>query len=180
MQIKNRQQFLTILTLTVVGLLALDRIVSPPLMKLWNDSSKHIVTLKAQVKDGQTKQHNKDALRKRWTDIQAASLPNDTTAAEQELFNGLNRWTQFSGVTIMNIAPTWKQGNDPTYKTLDCRVDASGSLDRLSEFLYALETDPMALKVQSIEMTSKDANGMTINLGVQVSALVLTSTEVKK
>jgi hypothetical protein len=59
-------------------------------------------------------------------------------------------------------------------------VDASGSIDRLSRFLYALETEKMALRVQSIEMTSKDPNGVNIGLGVQVSALVLTSTEAKK
>jgi hypothetical protein len=58
-------------------------------------------------------------------------------------------------------------------------VDASGSLDRLSEFLYAMETDKMALRVQSIEMTSKDASGGTIGLGIHFSALVLTP-EVKK
>jgi len=35
--------------------------------------------------------------------------------------------------------------------------------------------------VQSIELTSKDANGTTIYMGVQVSALILTgAAEVKK
>jgi hypothetical protein len=179
-QIKNRQQFLTILTLTAVGLLAIDRIISPPLTKLWNDRSREIATLKTQVHDGELMKHRKDYLRTRWAEIQASSLPNDMTAAEQQFYNGLNRWLSFSYANLAGVAPTWKPVNDPTYKTLECRVDVAGSIDQVARFLYSLETDPMALKVQSIEMTAKDANGTTINMGVQVSALVLTSATAKK
>jgi hypothetical protein len=179
-QIKNRQQFLTILTLTAVGLLALDRIVRPPLAKIWNDRAARITKYQEQVKEGKLLQAHKISLRGHWEDIQKSALPNDPTAAELQLSTGLSHWVDGSGVTLAGVAPTWKQGNDPAYKTLECRVDVAGSIDRLSEFLYYMETDNMALRVQSIEMTSKDANGMNIGLGVQLSALVLASADVKK
>src|SRR5207244_4072065 len=117
-----------------------------------------ITALRTQVKDGEILRHRKESLRSRWTQLQAGSLTNNTTLAEQQLFSGLNRWSQMSGISIDNVAPNWKPGADASYKTLECRVDASGSIDYLSEFLYALETDPMALKVDSIELTSKNAN----------------------
>ena len=180
MQIKNRQQFLTIITLSAVGLLALDRIVRPPLQKIWDDRSRRIETLQQQVKDGQLLLQRKTWLNNHWEDIQHSTLPNDPTAAEQLLFSGLNDWVQFSDVALQGVSPTWKQGNDPAYKTLECRVDVSGRIDQLSRFLYSMETDKMALRVQSIEMTSKDANGSNIGLGVNVSALVLANADVKK
>ena len=180
MQINNRQQLLTILTLTAIGLLVLDKIVTPPLTSLWDKRSRQIVALQKQVKEGDILRHRKETLRGRWAEMQAGSLTNDTTMAEQQLFSGLNRWSQSSGIRIDNIAPQWKQGADASYKTLECRVDASGSLDHLSQFMYSLETDPMALKVQSVEMTSKDNNGSLIRLGVQISGLVLTQQESKK
>lgn len=180
MQIKNRQQFLTILTLVAVGLLAADRIVRPPLQKLWTDRATRIAKLQQDVKNGKMLQQRKNWLRSHWDDIQKSTLPNDPSAADQEFQSGLNNWVQYSGVTLQNVAPTWKQGNDPAYRTLECRVDVSGSLDRLSQFLYAMETDRMALRLQSIEMTSKDANGTSIGLGVQVSALILATADVKK
>jgi hypothetical protein len=179
-QIKNRQQFLTILTLTAIGLLVLDKIVSPPLTSFWNKRSAQIVTLKNQVKEGDSLKHSKESLRRVWGEIKSSALTNDTTAAELQLGTGLNRWAQMSGIQIDNIAPNWKSGSDVSYKTLECRVDVSGSIDRLSGFMYQLETDPMALKVQSVEMTSKDNTGSVIGLGVQVSGLVLTGLEPKK
>jgi hypothetical protein len=63
---------------------------------------------------------------------------------------------------------------------MEYRVDVSGNINQLSRFLYSLETDRMALRVQSIEFTAKDATGMSIAMGVQVSGLVLTGAEAKK
>jgi hypothetical protein len=97
-----------------------------------------------------------------------------------QLGTGLNNWAQKSGIQIDNIAPNWKPGSDASFKTLECRVDVSGSIDRLTQFMYELETDPLALKVQSVEMTSKDNTGSVIALGVQVSGLVLTGLDPKK
>lgn len=180
MQIKNRQQLLTIVTLTAIGLLVLDKIVTPPLTAMSKQRSARIETLKSQVKEGELRRRGKDSLRSRWAQIQSGALTNNTTLAEQQLFSGLNRWSQMSGVRIENIAPNWKQGADAAYKTIECRVDASGSIDRISQFLYGIETDPMALKVESVEMTSKDNNGSVIGMGVQISGLVLTGVEPKK
>jgi hypothetical protein len=179
-QIKNRQQFLTILTLTAIGLLVLDKIVTPPLTSFWNTRSARIVALKNQVKDGESLKRNKEFFRRHWADIKAGALTNDTTAAELQLGTGLNHWAQMSGIQIDSTALQWKQGTDASYKTLDCRVDASGSIDRLSRFMYELETDPMDLKVQSVEMTSKDNSWTVIGLGVQISGLILTGLEPKK
>ena len=180
MQIKNRQQFLTILTLTAIGLLVLDKIVTPPLTSFWNKRSTQIVSLKSQVASGESLKRSKDSLRRVWSDIKTGALTNNTTAAELQLGTGLNRWAQMSGIQIDSTALQWKQGTDVSYKTLDCRVDASGSIDQLSRFMYELETDPMALKVQSVEMTAKDNTGSVIGLGVQISGLVLTGLEPKK
>ena len=180
MPIKNRQKFLAILTVSVVGLLVADSLIRPPLVSYWKARSAQIAKYKAQVADGERLRNNKDALRARWTEVQASTLSIDQTAAEQQLFSGLNRWSEYSNISIDNLAPQWKIGSDPAYKTIECRVDASGRIDQLSQFLYAVETDPIALKVQSIEMTSKNADGSVIGLGVQLSALVLTGVEAKK
>lgn len=175
MQIKNRQQFLTILTIIAVALLAVDKILTPPLVKIWNERAAHIKKLREDVKEGELLQRGKVSLRNRWAQIQSNTLTNNTTLAEQQLFNGLNRWSQLSGITINTVTPQWKQGSDSSYKTLECRVDASGSLDRLSRFLYELETDRMTLRLQSVELTRTDNDGLVIAMGLQISGLVLNS-----
>ncbi len=177
MPIKNRQQILTILTVVAVAILAVDKIIAPPLKTLWDDRATRINNLHQQVSEGEKLMRGKNSIRAIWTKMQASTLTNNTTQAEQQLFNGMNRWSQMSGISLNGGTPNWKQGSDATYKTLECRVDATGDMLRLSEFLYDLEKDPMALKLQSVELTSSDNTGMKLSLGLQISALVLTPKE---
>jgi hypothetical protein len=176
-QIKNRQQFLTILTLVAVALLAIDKIIAPPLESFWKARQARLNELRQEVKDGESLRRGNTSIRAQWAKMQASTLTNNTTQAEQQLFNGLYKWSQMSGISINNVTPQWKQGSDPTYKTLECRVDATGDIKRLTDFLYDLEKDPMALKLESVEFTSSDNTGTKLGMGVQISGLVLTPKE---
>jgi len=53
-------------------------------------------------------------------------------------------------------------------------VDASGDLATLSRFIYDIENDPMALKFESVELSSRDDAGRELTMGIRVSGLVLT------
>lgn len=174
MQIKDRQQFLTVLAIIAVALLVIDKIIAPPLTSFWDARAKRITDLQDQVKTGNDYRQRQKWIREEWADIQAAALTNNSTVAEQQLFRAIDRWTQSSGVTINSITPQWKDGSDGSYKTIECRVDASGSIDRVTRFLYDLENDPLALKLQNVELTANDNTGQQLALGVQVSGLILT------
>ena len=66
--------------------------------------------------------------------------------------------------------------------TLECRVDGFGNLSSLTRFLYDVEKDPMALKVEAVEITARDNDGQQLSLALQVSGLLLTpdSNEIKR
>jgi len=54
-------------------------------------------------------------------------------------------------------------------------VEASGNLGTLSRFLYDIEKDPMALKLESVELSTRDNTGQQLTLDLQISGLVLGS-----
>ena len=56
---------------------------------------------------------------------------------------------------------------------LECRADAIGSMDALTRFLYEVEKDPLALRLEAIEITSHDNDGQQLSLALQVSGLLL-------
>ena len=56
-----------------------------------------------------------------------------------------------------------------------CRVEAEGTLWFLSRFIYDIESDPLGLKLESVDFSSPDNTGQKLTLGLQVSGLVLTS-----
>jgi hypothetical protein len=60
---------------------------------------------------------------------------------------------------------------------VDCRSDVSGNLQTVTDFLKAMSKDPLANKVESFELTSKDDNGRQLTLGLSLSGLILTDSD---
>ena len=98
------------------------------------------------------------SIRSRWEQMSTNALPNNTSAAEQQVVTAIDRWAQDSGVAISAITPQWKHDSDD-YMTYECRVDAAGDLGKLSRFLYSVERDPMALKLELVELGARDKEG---------------------
>ena len=173
MPIKNRQQLLVFVTIGVLGLFAADRLVLDPLVKFWDARNKQLADLRAQVTQGKALLLREQSIRNRWEHMQHNTLTNNASAAEQQLFAAIESWRQDSRVILSGATPQWKHDSDD-YMTYQCRLEASGNLPSLTRFLYDIEKDPMALKLESIELAARDKEGQQLSLGVQVSGLILT------
>jgi hypothetical protein len=176
---KNRQQLLVLLAGVAIALLVGDKIVLNGLTAAWKKRSLALTDLRKQVEDGRALLSREQSLRSRWQQMQANTLPSNASAAEQKLLKAFDTWSQDSRVSIVSISPQTKRGGDD-YVTLETRVEATGNLGALSRFLYEIEKDPMALKLQAIELTSRDETGQLLALGLQVSGLMLTPREQKR
>ncbi len=172
MQIKNRQQLLLVVALSALGLFAADQLLLGPLVATWNARSKRIADLRVQVTEGKALLRREQVTRDTWRARERNTLTNDTSAAEQQLFGAIDSWRQDSHVAINGATPQWKHDADD-YMTYQCRLDASGSLPDLSKFLYDVERDPRALKLDSVELSARDKDGQQLVLGLQLSGLVL-------
>jgi hypothetical protein len=179
MPINNRQKLLTILVVVVVVLFAADKVIIPPAKKFYQTRRTEIATLKKNVAQGKQLLQREQTIRRRWGQMITNTLPYDRPLAEQRVLFAVDTWSQDSRVSIMSILPQWKQESDD-YMTLHCRVDSAGDLGSLTRFLYAIESDPLAMKIESFEITSKDKDGRQLSLGLQISGLVMVPTESKK
>jgi len=178
-KIKNRQQILMIAAISVVALFAADKLLLTPLGNFWSARSKTIVELKKKVESGGQLAQRDKSLHARWDQMRTNTLPNNPSRAEQQLLRAFDRWSQDSRISITSLSPQWKHDADE-YMTLQCRVEASGNMNALSRFLYDVEKDPMALRLEVVEINSRDPDGQQLALGLQVSGLVLTPTQEKR
>lgn len=175
MQIKNRQQLLVIGAIVAIALFAGDQLVLSPLSKAWSTRAKRISELRNNITAGKMLVQREQSIRSRWEQMSRNALTNNTSAAEQQVFRAIDSWAQNSGVTVSAITPQWKHDSDD-YLTFECRVDAAGDLGKLSRFLYSVEREPMALKLESVELGARDKDGQQLSLGLQLSGLVLNTS----
>lgn len=173
---QKRQRLLLIIVGIAVGLLILDSVVFTPLTKMWQAHAAEITKLKQDVARGRGVVANGPRAEQRWRTMQSTALPPDPAQAEQAMISAFDKWGRDNNIELGSIKPQWKKGTNK-YSTLECRVDATGSLASLTRFMFELEKSPLALRVDSVELTTRDDGGNRITLGLIVSGLRMTPLE---
>ena len=175
----DRQRRLVILTSACLALLVLEYWVRVPLTNLWQSHSAEIARLQKSVAAGRNTIARAAQMQRRWADMQANALPKDSAQAEQDVISAFDRWGRANNIELSSIRPQWKRGGTDKYSLLECRVDATGTIPTLSRFIYELERSPMALRVDTVELSSRDDSGQKLTLGLIVSGLRLSPLERK-
>jgi hypothetical protein len=168
---KQRQNLLAVLAIGIIALWAGDKFVLTPLIASWKERAGRIKSLETSINRGHLLQERDTTIHERWQSIQTNSLPADSSAAENELFTGFDRWSKESQISVVSIKPQWRPHED--YMTLQCRAEAYGNMQALTRFLYDLEKDPLPLKIESIQITARDKEGQDLSLALEVSGLQL-------
>ena len=178
MKIKNRQEFLVGLTVAAFALLVGVNFILEPLGGWWSSRQAQIKDLRGKVADGNRLLKREAGIRSRWADMTANALPANTSLAEQKFLTAVDGWSRSSGAEVTSLMPQWK--NESTnYLTLACRVETSGDLGALSQFLYDLERGPMALRLDSLELTARDKEGQQMTLSTEINGLALIQPHTK-
>ena len=172
MKIKNRQDFLVMVTVGVVVLAVVVNFILPPVQGWWSDRQKEISDLRDKVRDGKGMIARDKFTRDHWKEMRENSLPASAPEAEQQFLKAIDGWSRDSGVEITSITPQWKS-ESTNYMTLNCRVETGGDLNSLSKFIYDIEKGPMPLRLDTVELSSHDNSGQQMTLGLDINGLAL-------
>lgn len=173
MKIENRQQFLVVLTIAAFALLVGVNFILEPLGDWWSSRQAQIKDLQTRVDEGRLIIKREEGIRSRWDSMRKNSLPANTSQAEQNVLQSMSEWARSSGVDLTSVMPQWKT-ESTNYLSLACRVESAGNMGTLSRFLYDLEKGPMALRLDSVELSSRDASGEKLTMGLELNGLALT------
>jgi hypothetical protein len=176
MEIKNREKILAIALGACVFIWLGNVFVLKPVGRSWRARSERIAQLTTQIQDGRQLLARGPSVLERWDRMQTNSLPATATLAESQLFNAFDGWVRDSGVTQGSFHPQLRETDD-NYSVLECRADVSGDMQQIFNFLYDLEKDPIALKLDSVGLTSRDDNGRQLALVLEMSGLMLPATQ---
>ena len=180
MEIKNRQKTLVIAVAVIAGLYIVQSAVYSPLKSLWEARDKQINKLKDAVLSDEHLINKRPEILKRWKFMQENALTNDLSPGQQSPPQGPRFLAKSQRRGYESGATQLKQDTDETssdiINTLECRVDATGNITSLLNFLYAIENEKMGLKLDNVEIAAKDNAGQQLTMGLTISALILDQT----
>lgn len=168
MTTSERERYLKIGVFIVVGLFVLNYFVLDVFTGHWEEQGKRIDTLREQVKRGHALMEREAATRERWAEMQRTDLPPEVSQAENDVFKGVNRWVRDSKIALTSLTPQWRT-HDEGYETLECRAVANGDQDSLGRLIYDLETDPLPVRLEECEFSTRDKTGRQLTLNLRFS-----------
>lgn len=173
MEFNQREKRLVLFVAICVGAFVADWFVVTPLFGLWSERSGRIAELKESIAKGELLVDREEIINSRWADMRARSLPDNESDSESRVLGSISRWTAASGLDLSSVKPRWPRPAD-THKTLQVKAVGEGNLDSIVRFLYSIEQDPAALRVDKVEITARDESGSRLLLEVDLIGLILT------
>lgn len=168
----RRQRLLLIGAIAVVALLMGDRLVISPLTGVWKKWGETIGVDSANLAKFSPKRA--EDMQNRWADMKKLSLPRELPEAENQVFTAVGKWAGTNRLALNSVQPKWlPDDKDAKSKKVEFTVKATGTLSSIAGFLNSLETDPMPLRVEDIELTTKDPKGAQLTLSLRFTGLVL-------
>ena len=167
----QRRRWLSIAAVAIVGLYFADRLLFTPLTSMWTARSEQIAELRKSVEAARTLIDRSEALEHRWEQMIEASLPADEGEAESLVLGSVSTWAAEAGVQVTALRPRWT--DETGVRTLECRATGFGTMRQLARFLYAIETSPLALKVEETTLAAADDTGSRLSIDVRFTGLVL-------
>lgn len=164
----QREKYLKIGVAVVVGLFLLDWLIISPFTRSWAARSERIEKLEKDVSRGKQLLDREEAIRTRWAEMLRTDLPNEVSAAENEIYKAVGRWVRESRISLTSLTPQWRT-HEEGYTTLEARASATGDQAALGRFLYEMEVDPLPVRVHETEITARDAGGKQTMLTVRFS-----------
>lgn len=173
METKNREKMLLMVVGVCVGLWLVNYIVISPLSSSWSARQDKIKELRNTIANGHILMNSAKSITDEWNHMKTNTLSSDETVAQSQLFKAFQTWSQTNGVVLVGQRAQRKDSDDPAYNNEEWHADVTGSIDQIFNFLYSVESSPMGLKVDAVDLSARDERGAQLALGLTVSGLIL-------
>jgi Tfp pilus assembly protein PilO len=176
MAFNHRERLLVVLAIACIVLLGGDRLVLSPLVKAWKARASRIVELEGSLAKGKILVTREKDLQKRWSDMRERSLPTVLPDAENQVLSSVNSWSQESGLSVTALKPRWTQ-EEKDHRKVEFRLSGTGDIRSVAQFLYELEAASLPIRIESVEIASRDNQGRSLSLEMVFTGLVLEKGE---
>lgn len=172
MNAKNRETLLLLVAGLTLGGLVFDRMILTPAIAYYQETAEEIKLLEENMMKGKILIDRERILRRTWAEMQRDDLPKNVSEAENMVLKPFDSWITDSRLELLSFKLQWNEV-DEEYNTLECFAVAQGSLEQITRFLYLLETDPLPLNIENLELSDLTGNGDQLRLNLRFSGIRL-------
>ena len=179
MILTKRERNIAIGVAAAALLFALDQYLLSP----YFDQRKFITdgTTKAQVQwaKGTKTLNSQRKLKPVWADIIAGGLKTDASDAESQALNAVREWAQDAGVILTALKPE-RASQEGKFQVISFHVTGTGPMRAISRLTWAMETAPIPVRVNDLQLTPRKEGTDDLQVQMSVSTLSVMPGEAEK
>lgn len=166
----SRERLLMLAAGACIALFALDHLVLTPCLEAWDSRAAEIHKLRTEITQGSATVEQEVRWLRWREEMGARRLPADPSSAENILLTRMDTLAKQSGLTLTALRPQWKESADRTSQP-EIQVTGSGNISVVVKFLHGVESTPLALAVEHLELVPAMKNEGTLVLDLHLSGL---------
>lgn len=163
----QRERTIAIATGVTVGLYALYSVVYAPLESSLKTANSRITAAEADLQEADNLNRRQIKERRDWKNIAGDSITTNRSIAEGQLINAVPGWARTADLSLTSIKPE-RSENEDGFGKITVRATASGDLEAVSRFLYAVQTADIPVRVADLTLASRrEGEGdLTVQIGL--------------
>lgn len=165
--LSKREKTIGIIAGVVVAALAIDSVILTPLLERKALADDQIANARRDLDAAIKLIANDQRARENWSRMAGQTLLADAPGAEGQLLNATRSWGEASGLSITTLRPE-RNEREQGYQKITIRVTATGTMQQVARFLYAIQTAKIPVRVSDMQLTARKegTDDLSVNIGL--------------
>ena len=172
MILSKRERYMATFVLVAVAVLVLDRYALTPYLARRAQLTAAKLSILGELDGAQILFARKTQLSPKWEEMLNSGLKTDAAAAESAVLNALRDWSQESGLALSTLKPE-RSIQRAELSELTFQAAGVGTMSAVSRFLWRVESSPLPVRVNDLQLGARREGTDDLTLQVRVSALCL-------
>ena len=173
LKIKKREKIIFSVVAGIIVIFMLEKIVFSNFRKKMRELNKKIKVQETAIRNGLSINKSKDRIIQEYKDYAKFLI---TDAQDQDIvarfLKEMEKITQDSGLSVVNLAPEEKLIETPEYKEYRANLRLEGNMEQLLNFLKKVQDSTLLIKLVKLNLISKDEMASLLRIDVAVSLVV--------
>ena len=179
MILSKREKYIAIGVGIAVGLLVLDQYLLSPFLARDKAITAETDKVQQQLSRATKLMKEQRDLKPVWADMTSGGLKTTREEADSQALNAVREWAQDAGVSIVALGSS-RYSEEQKFMVSTFHVTGTGRMQSISKLMWALETAPIPVRVNEIQITPQKEGTDNLQVQLTVSTLSALTAEPEK
>lgn len=168
----KRERYLLVAAVAVVLIFVVDHYALTPLLERRDRMRIEEQALCAEMEKAIALFHRRKVVAQRWDKMRADGLRDGAGQSESVVLHALRNWSVESRLDLSSLKPE-RIAQEAQLPQLTVHAVGAGPMAAVSAFLWRVETSPLPLKIEEMQLSSRKDGVDDLSIQLRISALYL-------